>query len=265
MTKKIIESEQHLAVKYVLKGASKDHDRPILYQTIDVQDGYFRSANGFVAHFAKGKLSDEDGCLDAGTYKIDKQLLAETVNGTYPDLCALLPTREPIFSVCVNPALLRDALPDVGRYTNRCILEFYGHTSPVLVRGALKDDTEVIALVMPMNIDSFDADFDPCGVIEKRKPGALTILRGSHPWVYERDPKVMKGATGEAWWKDDGAKCWFVYREAESEAWKGYYMNKMDGVKCLPHEGYSDFQNTSLEALIDAFIPFIDDHPGGLY
>lgn len=266
MAKKIIKSDQLPAVNYVLRGSANDKDRPALHQTIHTEEGRIEACNGFAAHFASVVLKDSDDQPMEGTFVVDKQKLAEPYDGSYPDLFVLIPRLTPIFSIVIDPSLLKDALPDSGKYVKGCTLEFYGQDAPFLVRGALKDDTEIMALVMPMHRNrAEDSSFDPCDIIENRKSSALTILRGNHPWTYERDPEVMQGAVGEAWWKSDGAKCWFVFRENGSETWKAFYV-RGDNPRCIPNEEeYTAFQNTSLEALIDAFIPFIDGHQAGIF
>lgn len=230
MAKKIIKSTQHPALKYVLKGASKDASRPILHQAVNVKEEYFCAASGFVAHFAEGRLEDEYGNIDEGTYKVDKQLLAESIEGTYPDLCALLPTHSPVFSITVNPTFLRDAMPDTGNYTNGVVLEFFGEKDPFLVRGEMKDGTNILALVMPMHRNVGYEGLDPCGVFSKRKPGHLRTGYSGVSWQYGVND------THEYWEVMDmsfrpEAK-WVVQRNFGEDTWNAYLL-KDNSTRCL--------------------------------
>lgn len=152
---------------WLLKAASTDDARPVL-EDIHVNDNSIVATDGWRMHWvdkegvsAFAEVSDKTmnlGKIRAGENLIEPE---EHDDFNYPDCKSLIPTREPVFEVAINPKFLVDALQGLD---TAVVLRFFGTTGPFEVMGKIAskdaDDTNVYALIMPMDLELVKKDYN---------------------------------------------------------------------------------------------------------
>ena len=150
-TFKLDSKEQCKAVKWVQLAASKDKARAIL-NGLYINNGETAASDGFRMH-----IIETPDALTQFTSKVIQPVSTVTVTpqiqevteieGTFPDYNQIVPTKEPVFQIRINPAYLA-GLKDMPGEEEGVLLSFTAHNEPVKVT---KGDS--VAVIMPMQLE----------------------------------------------------------------------------------------------------------------
>jgi len=151
---------QSQLTKWLQLAASNDPARGIL-RGINVQDTYSVTADGYRMHTINQPILENTGTFDLGKVRAGENIIEpQEIEGKYPDIISLVPAKEPVFEIAVDPALLVDALKGMPKY-KPVRLRFFGDREPIEVMGKVEpsrndmknDPVYMYALIMPMHLD----------------------------------------------------------------------------------------------------------------
>ena len=152
-TFKLDNKDQAKALKWVQLAASKDQAREIL-TGIYIDNGSTVTADGFRMHIIptpepiRDSISMQDKVIKpVSTITINPTIQEyEVIEGRFPQWEEIVPSKEPIFRIRLNPKYLA-ALKDIPTdETDSILLEFTDSNHPVKITGA----EGCIAVIMPM-------------------------------------------------------------------------------------------------------------------
>ena len=147
-------------LKWIQSAISKDKNRPALQGINKNED--FASADGWRVHMASGLDGFPEGLYEYG--KIPAEGIIEEpelIEGSFPDILQIIPRKEPVFEIAVNPKFLIDALKGLLLRDSMVILRFYADNEPIEVLGNIEtkdESTPGYALVMPIDLNTAKQD-----------------------------------------------------------------------------------------------------------
>jgi hypothetical protein len=156
------------AVKWLMKACSTDKTRPIL-QAVNV-NGHIEGCDGMRYHAVNASMFEFDAEHNTptdnqlvGLYHMDAPKVGFNViqsnDSKYPAMQDLIPHKQPVFEIGVNPKLLADALAGLDTPVK---LSFYAPTECIEVRGMINMyEYATYALIMPHLFDGFDRTWTP--------------------------------------------------------------------------------------------------------
>lgn len=155
------------AVKWLMKATTKDPARPVL-QAVNV-NGHLEAVDGWRYHAVNASLYETDVETGAptdkpivGLYHIDQPKVGFNViqenDSHFPAMQDLIPHKEPVFEIGVNPKLLAEACAGLKSPVK---LSFYAADVGFEIRGYVSDEYATYCLVMPHELKGFDRTWTP--------------------------------------------------------------------------------------------------------
>ena len=147
-------------LRWLAKATSKEESRPVL-QTIHVNNGTSVATDGYrlFATTTPVALAQDALVAESSMTRIESLPATSTIaqvssvhEGRYPEYTAILPKRDPEFSISLDANLLREALEACRKDDKLVTLRFWDDTSAFEVLGKM-DGQPIYALIMPMRPD----------------------------------------------------------------------------------------------------------------
>jgi len=148
-----LDRDDNKTMKWLKKAVSKDAARLAL-QAVNNENGHLEAVDGFRLHATNAIENFPEGLhgIDAVTGKTGNWIVQSLEKVTFPDTSQIVPDKEPILEIGINPQYLIDALSgfDKGETVK---LTFYSPNHPMEVSGE-----EKYAMIMPANLDQYNGD-----------------------------------------------------------------------------------------------------------
>jgi len=156
------------AVKWLMKACSTDKTRPIL-QAVNA-NGHLEACDGHRYHAVNTSMYGYDAETGyqtkdnqlVGVYHVDQPKVGFNViqhnDSHFPEMDRLIPHKQPVFEIGVDPKLLADACAGLDAPVK---LSFYAPDEPFDVRGYLSDEYATYAMVMPFELKGYDRTWTP--------------------------------------------------------------------------------------------------------
>jgi DNA polymerase III sliding clamp (beta) subunit (PCNA family) len=200
-----LDKARNKALRWILKAAAKDQDRPILTGVYSNGAQYAcDGCDGYRLHVAQVPMEEGTWRFDkvaagAELVKAEEVDVTGAVYGRYPNVFQIIPDagQDPEFEICVNATYLKDAIDAMrGKRGNGFVrLRFFGKSSPLEVYGELADGVPGYAMIQPTWLDP-NADGD----LSDDVPGYALVMpvyrdaetANTHKW---RPTRPVKDAT----------------------------------------------------------------------